>query len=147
MTFPKQNWFKLTIIITSGAFFIFVASMSNNLGLYKLFSLTQGPVSFTSTPTISDNLQKKLILPKKVVWAGEVVTGMTYGRLWLKKLAVDDAYPEFVIEPRDMIVDGALRYSPTTRDIEIGQVLRVTGEWESMLDGIPWILIEKIEPL
>jgi len=97
----------------------------------------------------------------QISWVGKVHVYMTYGRLLIQNLDPGADYKFFIIEPHDVIEDGGLRYSPTTRNLVSGNVILVRGEmsdscyWENGFEGtdvkgdykgcVPWIEIKKIE--
>lgn len=96
----------------------------------------------------------------EVVWIGTFFRRMTYGRLLLKNFDSDVDYKYFVVEPDDVIADGAERYSPTTDKVGDRDVIKITGQvsdwcyrkgvtdWDDnvVYDGcVPWISIEKLE--
>jgi hypothetical protein len=86
---------------------------------------------------------------QKVDWMGTVVATMTYGRLRIK---LDDVvgqrklgFSEFVAEPYDVVEDGGLRYSPLTRDIQVGDLVSIIGYLEAfdpINQDVPWVLID-----
>ena len=96
----------------------------------------------------------------QISWVGKVHVYMTYGRLLIQNLDPGADYKFFIIEPHDVIEDGGLRYSPTTRNLVSGNVILVRGEmsdscyWENGFEGtdvkgdykgcVPWIEIKKI---
>lgn len=95
--------------------------------------------------------------PVNIAWIGKAYGDLTYGRIIFKNLTSNNQYKYFIAEPNDLIKDGALRYSPTTRSIRNDDVVIVSGEVEDFCfwyDGIddteyygcvPWIDINKIE--
>lgn len=132
MSWLKQNWFKVLIFALA-----VVAIASYFLDLPFLSKTADGPIG----------KEDKMLSSQKVEWVGEVITGMTYGRLLLKGLSGDGVPEEFVVEPKDIIESGVFHYSPMTQDIGAGQIIRVSGEKEMLPDEIPWVLVEKIEKL
>jgi hypothetical protein len=51
----------------------------------------------------------------------------TYGRVFLEKMSTTTAYQFILAEPLDVNWEGALRYSTTTRAMEVGQHYIVSG--------------------
>ncbi len=94
-----------------------------------------------------------------VTWVGKIHWVMTYGRLLFQNLTPNVDYEYFIAEPDDVISDGALRYSSTTRDIGDDDVVKVVGIVKDSCfwtDGVsdtdykgcvPWVEIIKITQL
>lgn len=89
---------------------------------------------------------EQLILPKQISWDGKVIAKLTYGRLQLSKLNIDDQYSQFIAEPTDTIGDGPWPDSQATKNIKTGDIVNITGKWESLdRDILPRVMIEKIK--
>lgn len=109
--------------------------------------------SLTGTPLPAEDTQK-LNPPKKVSLTGIAVAGMTYGRIRVRNLTPNTSFSYFIAEPDDVIEDGALRYSPTTRNIG-DEPIKITGRmtdrcyWNDpeYFGCVPWVQIDKIEKL
>jgi len=105
--------------------------------------------------TVKENIEPTFT-PIEIVWTGKIDRTMTYGRLLFENLDTDAEYKYFIAEPDDVIADGGLRYSPTTRNIKFTDTVRVTGIieyegnkcwWDEPEYGgcVPWVAAEKIE--
>lgn len=109
--------------------------------------------SLTETLLLAEDTQK-LNPPKNVDLIGIAVAGMTYGRIRVRNLTPNTSFSYFIAEPDDVIEDGALRYSPTTRNIG-DEPIKITGKmtdrcyWNDAeyFGCVPWVEIEKIEKL
>jgi len=122
-----------------------------------LFLVASAVFSSTSGKNTETNTSSPF-KPIKVVWTGKVYQDMTYGRLVLENDDKSTKPKYFIIEPNDMIEEGALRYSPTTRYIKDTDIVKVTGTitneeykcwWnEPEYDGcVPWVMLESLEIL
>jgi hypothetical protein len=104
------------------------------------------PFTIDDSATDLVNLEEP-VLPKQVSWEGKVMAKLTYARLRLSKLTIDDQYSQFIAEPTDVTDDGPWADSPATKNVKVGDIVNITGEWESTDNGIlPWVTIEKIKP-
>lgn len=106
-----------------------------------------------------DDLWQYFYSGDEIVWIGKIHGRMTYGRLLLENLESNAEYKYFIVEPDDVISNGALRYSPTTRYLESTDIIEVTGvisdicSWNWGVDDteyrgcVPWIYTKKIEKI
>ena len=79
-------------------------------------------------------------IENEVSCIGKVNATMTYGRIQLELLNGNNKYSEFIAEPEELDEN---KQSSITRDIKIGDILRVDGKL-TIVDNQPWIIIQSI---
>jgi hypothetical protein len=148
MNWLKQNWIKVGLG---------VLVLGTILSIKGLNYISNNQTADISQATETSPSSSPMTQYQRVVLTGKIHWGMTYGRLLLENITPNSEYKYFVVDPPDMVEDGALRYSPMTRNIKSDEVVRVTGVintadrcWDEIDDYkgcVPWVEVEKIEPV
>lgn len=115
---------------------IFATFMLSGTGIVKLFFLA----------TIN-NEGIRDIIGSEIVWDGIVETGMTYGRIKVKKVPRDERYPYFIVEDYDSanlsVFEDMVRVwgKVSSVDCDSNRLGLKNGQC------IPWVLVKKINNL
>ena len=137
MNWLKQNWPKVSL----GIFILIVSFLVKGADKPEP-ALISDPIQ--STAIVADNvITGNYIKGTKIVWDGVVVENLTYGRIRVEKIPIDNNFPNFIVE----------EYDAKSLHQEHGTKIRVWGEVEGVDvclkceedPYVPWVLVERIE--
>jgi hypothetical protein len=103
---------KLTIILV----------LTLCIGSLVLFLSQREPAKALQEP-----VEKVSESPEETRIIATMLESRTYGRVFLQNQDQDSEYLYVLAEPNDVVSDGGLRYSPTTHDMNMGNVYEIHG--------------------
>lgn len=118
---PRNNRLMLSVLVMLATAAVF-------------FYMDARPVNPPSAVTPSEETQP-INSPIEVDLTGKPVKWLTYGRIVVKSHTPNTSFSYFIVEPDDVVEDGALRYSSSTRYLTGEELLRIKGR---MLEGCFW---------